>query len=74
MSLQEPKPKKQKTVEDAVAEEDENGEQAPMPLRNDEGEAYFEISNKRRVTVREFKGKVLVDIREVCVEGGVVSL
>mmetsp|Transcript_17581 Transcript_17581/g.53826 ORF Transcript_17581/g.53826 Transcript_17581/m.53826 type:complete len:105 (-) Transcript_17581:465-779(-) len=31
---------------------------------NDNGEAYFELSNKRRVTVRAWNKKPLIDIRE----------
>ncbi|KAG1775443.1 transcriptional Coactivator p15-domain-containing protein [Suillus placidus] len=29
-----------------------------------EGEQYVQLGQKKRVTVREFKGKILVDIRE----------
>merc|ERR1711909_122126 len=32
--------------------------------KNDEGDTYFELEKNKRVTVREFRGKVLVDIRE----------
>jgi Transcriptional Coactivator p15 (PC4) len=32
---------------------------------NSEGDAYWELSTQRRITVRSFKGNVLVDIREV---------
>eukprot|EP00523_Entomoneis_sp_CCMP467_P010172 CAMPEP_0168732154 /NCGR_PEP_ID=MMETSP0724-20121128/7629_1 /TAXON_ID=265536 /ORGANISM="Amphiprora sp., Strain CCMP467" /LENGTH=128 /DNA_ID=CAMNT_0008779173 /DNA_START=31 /DNA_END=417 /DNA_ORIENTATION=+ len=45
-------------------EEEENEEQEVAALRNGDGEAYFELSPKRRATVREFRGKSLVDIRE----------
>ncbi|KAG9091293.1 hypothetical protein FRC06_000634 [Ceratobasidium sp. 370] len=39
----------------------------PVPEKQTDGEgnAYFEISGKRRVTVRSFNGMKLVDIREM---------
>jgi Transcriptional Coactivator p15 (PC4) len=38
---------------------------APTVKLNDDGEAYFELAPMRRLTLRTFKGTVLVDIREV---------
>ena len=32
--------------------------------KNDDGETMFELGKKKNVNVREFKGKVLIDIRE----------
>ncbi|KAK8719639.1 hypothetical protein OTU49_013893 [Cherax quadricarinatus] len=32
--------------------------------KNDSGETYFELDRNKRVTVREFKGRLFVDIRE----------
>jgi len=32
--------------------------------QNPDGETYFDIERLKRVTVREFKGKIYVDIRE----------
>lgn len=33
-------------------------------LKNEAGESYFELERSRRVTVREFKNKLFIDIRE----------
>ena len=33
--------------------------------RTDDGEAFFDLSTKRRCTVRKWKEHVLIDIREV---------
>lgn len=32
--------------------------------KNDSGETYFDVERLKRVTIREFKGRVYVDIRE----------
>lgn len=44
-------------------EADESEESAVKT--NADGEPYFELSNMRRLSIRKFKGKIHVDIREV---------
>ena len=77
-SSQQSSSKKQKLSNDNVSDSDEEftDSQAskvdtPSSLsasqdvkKNAEGDSYFELSRTRRVTVRKWKGKVLVDIRE----------
>ncbi len=66
---EQPKPKKAK-VHGYEEEEEENGsageeEEQVEVLKNDSGEKYFDLSAKKRVTVRKWQGNVLIDIREV---------
>lgn len=71
-----PLKKKQKIVESSEEEEfqeeqedeeasEEEEDDAPQAQKNDSGETFFDLAHSKRVTVRTFKGKLLVDIREV---------
>lgn len=59
----EPNKKKAKVKTEADSDEDAEEEEAEVN-RNDDGEAYFELGKSKRVTVRQWKKAVLVDVRE----------
>jgi hypothetical protein len=78
MSLEQRKRQKVEKAQDASAEDDEKhvgGAEDEMDRKNDgqdvelqrnsDGDAFFELSSSRRISVRKFKGTTLVDIREV---------
>ncbi|XP_064620932.1 activated RNA polymerase II transcriptional coactivator p15-like [Lineus longissimus] len=58
----EPPKKKQKSKEKVKAKEMEKPKSNSQ--KNAAGDIQFELSRMRFVTVREFKGKALIDIRE----------
>lgn len=72
----EPKPKKAKKVKKEESEKDEepededSDEESGAVKRNADGEAYFDLGKSKRVTVRQWKTAVLVDIREFYQKGG----
>ena len=76
MSEEEPKAKKAKTEEEEKEKREEKEEKheeedvdekvESKPAANgDKKESLFDISSTRRVSVRKFKGKTYIDIREV---------
>jgi hypothetical protein len=70
MSAEEPKSKKPRTEdvsdEEDSKQDDEDGSTAAVEAQqNEQGESFFDLTKSKRVTVRDFKGKTYVDIREV---------
>lgn len=63
------KSKKEESDDEAINNDDSDGnnheEGAIVMKKNKEGDKYFEMSGNKRVTVRKYKGTVLIDIREV---------
>ena len=71
----EPKSKKVKpTAKDDDDDANDDEEDVNEVKRNDDGEVYYELAGKKRCTVRKWKKAILVDIREVCSECGVIPL
>lgn len=55
-------------IKKAKVEEEEDGDSGNdnKAQTNEEGDTFYDLSTKRRVTVRKFKSSILIDIREVC--------
>ena len=70
LEKEEPQAKRLKVDDEEEQEEEEEETTTPTTLRNEEGNAYFELSPKRRCIIREWKKAILVDIREVSRFGG----
>uniref|UniRef100_A0A7S2JL94 Transcriptional coactivator p15 (PC4) C-terminal domain-containing protein n=1 Tax=Cyanoptyche gloeocystis TaxID=77922 RepID=A0A7S2JL94_9EUKA len=68
--------KRESDEEDFIVDDDEDEEKpkkktsakgtgsSKKPAKDKDGNLYWEIGNKKRVSVRKFKGKLYIDIRE----------
>jgi hypothetical protein len=59
---------KREATDDSRNEECEDKKAAGTtvtPMKNQEGDYFFELSGKRRCTVRSWNKNILIDIREV---------
>ncbi|KAA1474281.1 PC4-domain-containing protein [Dentipellis sp. KUC8613] len=66
-----PLSKRVSSKKNATSEPKEDEEESKVMIRtNTEGDKYIDIGKKKRVTVRKFKGNVLIDIREYWGEEG----
>ncbi|KZT41483.1 PC4-domain-containing protein [Sistotremastrum suecicum HHB10207 ss-3] len=64
-SKEEPAPSKKKKAKTEQKTKDTSHSASSDDIKtSSEGDKYIEIGSKRRLTVRSFKGKALIDIRE----------
>ncbi|KAK9897294.1 PC4-domain-containing protein [Cystobasidium minutum MCA 4210] len=59
-----PAAKKRKVEDDEEQEDSKESTFTPEVKTTSEGERYVELNQYKRVTVRQFKGKTLIDIRD----------